>query len=78
MQPSVRGVAVLREVVWVEFFKGLVSPDLVCPLGVVVVGNFLVQLLDCHACAVCVSERERLVESGVWENVMNEMKRKQK
>lgn len=48
VQASVDGVAVLGEVVWVEILKGLVALSLVSPLGIVVVCDFLVQLLDCH------------------------------
>lgn len=56
MQSSVRGVAVLGQVVWVELFKGLVALNFVRPLGVVVVGDFLVQLRDSHG-RLCVSVR---------------------
>lgn len=48
VQASVDRVAVLRQVVRVELIKGLVAPDLVCSLAVVVVGDLLVGLVNGH------------------------------
>ena len=72
VKSSVRGVAMLGEVVWIELFKGLVSLNFVCPLGVVVVGDFLVQFLDGHGfvyvcCLICVGCEKRMAKGEEWK-----------
>lgn len=84
VKSSVRGVAMLGEVVWIELFKGLVSLNFVCPLGVVVVGDFLVQFLDGHGFVyVCclflwgVKRGWQGVKSGKWKVASGKWKEEQ-
>lgn len=48
VQASVDRIAVFRQVVRVKLVEGLVTPDFVCPLAVVVVSDLLVSLVNGH------------------------------